>query len=353
MTMKTDWKQALLHSGADIAAAAEVLTASSMRIVLVVDDDGRLLGTVTDGDIRRAVVAGFGMGSTVSEVMQNNPTTVSEGDTRRKILQIMREKDLLHLPVLDATGVVIGLEIMQNLVFDAPRTNSVLLMAGGFGRRLHPLTQNLPKPLLPVGKKPILETILVQLVEAGFSKFFIAVHYKADRVREHFGDGSQWDVVIEYLEEDKPLGTAGALGLLDAETINVPLLMMNGDLLTRLNFGQLLDYHTTHGGSATMCVREYDVQIPYGVVQGEGMQVEDITEKPVQKFFVNAGIYVLEPKLVAQCKGDQAEDMPDLLRATIKRGGKVNMFPIHEYWLDIGRMEEYELAQIEGADLTA
>jgi len=265
----------------------------------------------------------------------------------------MREKDLLHLPVLDATGIVIGLEIMQNLVFDAPRTNPVLLMAGGFGRRLHPLTQNLPKPLLPVGKKPILETILVQLVEAGFSKFFIAVHYKADRVREHFGDGSQWDVVIEYLEEEKPLGTAGALGLLDPSIISVPLLMMNGDLLTRLNFGQLLDYHAAHGGSATMCVREYDVQIPYGVVQGEGMQVEDITEKPVQKFFVNAGIYVLEPKLVAQCKGDQAEDMPDLLRATIKRGGKVNMFPIHEYWLDIGRMEEYELAQIEGADLTA
>ena len=236
--MKSTWEDAVLGCGKTVRDAAQLLTDSSMRIVLVVDDDGRLLGTVTDGDIRRAVVAGFGMGSTVSEVMQNNPTTVSEGDTRRKILQIMREKDLLHLPVLDATGVVIGLEIMQNLVFDAPRTNSVLLMAGGFGRRLHPLTQNLPKPLLPVGKKPILETILVQLVEAGFSKFFIAVHYKADRVREHLGDGSQWDVVIEYLEEEKPLGTAGALGLLDAETINVPLLMMNGDLLTRLNFGQ-------------------------------------------------------------------------------------------------------------------
>ena len=178
------------------------------------------------------------------------------------------------------------------------------------------------------------------------------MHYKADQVREHFGDGNKWGVAIEYLEEEKPLGTAGALGLFDADTIGAPLLMMNGDLLTRLDFGQLLDYHAAHGGMATMCVREYDFQIPYGVVQGDGIQVRDITEKPVQKFFINAGIYVLEPEFISQCKVDRAEDMPDLLRATVREGGKVNMFPIHEYWRDIGRMEEYERLRVEGADLT-
>jgi dTDP-glucose pyrophosphorylase len=349
--MKNDWKETLVPPGANISTAAEVLTTSSMRIALVVDDMNRLLGTVTDGDIRRAMAYGQDMNSTVSEIMQKNPTTVKESEERQKILQLMREKDLLHLPIIDSVGKVVGLEIMQNFIFDAPRSNTVLLMAGGFGSRLYPLTRDVPKPLLPIGEKPILETILEQLVEAGFSRFFLAVHYKSDQVRKHFGDGSSWGVAIEYLEEDQPLGTAGALGLLEGDTIDQPLLMMNADLLTRLNFGQLLDYHTEHGGAATMCVREYDFQIPYGVVQGDGLQVQDITEKPVQKYFVNAGIYILEPELVAQCKGKQVKDMPDLLRATVRGGGKVNMFPIHEYWLDIGRMEEYERAQVEGPGL--
>ncbi len=222
-------------------------------------------------------------------------------------------------------------------------------MAGGFGKRLYPLTREVPKPLLPVGEKPILQTILEQLAEGGFSQFFLAVHYRSEQVRAHFGDGSKWGVRIEYLEERQPLGTAGALSLLDQTMIDAPLLMMNGDLLTRLDFGQLVDFHGEHGGLATMCVREYDFQIPYGVVHGDGDQVTDIIEKPVQKFFVNAGIYILEPELLGQCRPDEAIDMPDLLRQVVNDGRKVSMFPIHEYWLDIGRMEEYERAQVEGS----
>jgi NDP-sugar pyrophosphorylase family protein len=173
------------------------------------------------------------------------------------------------------------------------------------------------------------------------------VHYHSEQVRAHFGDGSRWGVRIDYLEEREPLGTAGALGSLDRAKVDTPLLMMNGDLLTRLDFGQLLDYHEDHGGLATMCVREYDFQIPYGVVRGDGGQVAEITEKPVQKFFVNAGIYVLEPDILDQCRSKEAVDMPDLLRLAMRKGGKVNMFPIHEYWLDIGQMEEYQRAQID------
>ncbi|SVE20562.1 uncharacterized protein METZ01_LOCUS473416, partial [marine metagenome] len=232
-----------------------------------------------------------------------------------------------------------------------PKPNLVLLMAGGFGRRLYPLTRDIPKPLLRVGNKPILESIIEQLAEAGFQRFFLAVHYKSEQVRTHFGDGSNWGVTIEYLEEGKPLGTAGALGLLNHDLVDAPLLMMNGDLLTRLSFNQLLEYHVAHGGVATMCVREYNFQIPYGVVQGDGVLVQGIVEKPVQKYFVNAGIYVLEPRLVKQCNIEQSKDMPDLLQANVEAGAQVNMFPIHEYWLDIGRMEEYERAQVEGVDL--
>jgi NDP-sugar pyrophosphorylase family protein len=320
-----------------------------MRIVLVVDKENRLLGTITDGDIRRALMAGSAMSSLATSVMQKNPIAVNQGDSRRKALQIMREKDLLHLPVLDAQGVVVGLETVRDLLFKEQRPNPVLLMAGGFGKRLYPLTREVPKPLLPVGEKPILQTILEQLAEGGFSQFFLAVHYRSEQVRAHFGDGSKWGVRIEYLEERQPLGTAGALSLLDQTMIDAPLLMINGDLLTRLDFGQLVDFHGEHGGLATMCVREYDFQIPYGVVHGDGDQVTDIIEKPVQKFFVNAGIYILEPELLGQCRPDEAIDMPDLLREVVNDGRKVSMFPIHEYWLDIGRMEEYERAQVEGS----
>ena len=347
--MSRHWRKVLLDSRADVTTAAEVLTSSSMRIVLVVDKENRLLGTITDGDIRRALMAGSAMSSLATSVMQKNPIAVNQGDSRRKALQIMREKDLLHLPVLDAKGVVVGLETVRDLLFKEQRPNPVLLMAGGFGKRLYPLTREVPKPLLPVGEKPILQTILEQLAEGGFSQFFLAVHYRSEQVRAHFGDGSNWGVRIEYLEERQPLGTAGALSLLDQTMIDAPLLMINGDLLTRLDFGQLVDFHGEHGGLATMCVREYDFQIPYGVVHGDGDQVTDIIEKPVQKFFVNAGIYILEPELLGQCRPDEAIDMPDLLRQVVNDGRKVSMFPIHEYWLDIGRMEEYEQAQVEGS----
>ena len=345
--MSIDWTLALLENDRTIQKAAELLTENSLRIVLVIDKENRLLGTITDGDIRRALMAGSAMSFPATSVMQKSPITVTRGEPRRKALQIMREKDLLHLPVLDAKGVVVGLETVRDLLFKEQRPNPVLLMAGGFGKRLYPLTREVPKPLLPVGEKPILQTILEQLVEGGFSQFFLAVHYRSDQIRAHFGNGSKWGVRIEYLEERQPLGTAGALSLLDRAMIDAPLLMMNGDLLTRLDFGQLVDYHGEHGGLATMCVREYDFQIPYGVVHSDGDQVTEIIEKPVQKFFVNAGIYVLEPDLLGRCRPDEAIDMPNLLRQVVNDGCKVSMFPIHEYWLDIGRIEEYERAQVE------
>ncbi len=350
--MGIKWASALLKSDRTTQEAAELLTANSLRIVLVVDNENRLLGTVTDGDIRRALMTGNTMTAPVMTVMQKDPIAMAQGESRQQALQIMREKDLLHLPVLDSNGVVVGLETVRDLLFAKQRPNPVLLMAGGFGRRLYPLTRDVPKPLLPVGEKPILQTILEQLVEGGLSHFFLAVHYHSEQVRAHFGDGSRWGVRIDYLEEGEPLGTAGALGLLDRAKVDTPLLMMNGDLLTRLDFGQLLDYHEERGGLATMCVREYDFQIPYGVVRGDGGQVAEITEKPVQKFFVNAGIYVLEPDILDQCRSKEAVDMPDLLRLAMRKGGKVNMFPIHEYWLDIGQMEEYQRAQIDADNST-
>ena len=209
--MTAQWRTSLLRSDRTIQEAAELLTENSLRIVLVIDEQSRLLGTVTDGDIRRSLMAGHRMTAAVTTMMQASPIALTQGDSRGKALQIMREKDLLHLPVLDSKGFVVGLETMRNLVFEAPRSNAVVLMAGGFGQRLYPLTRDVPKPLLPVGEKPILENTLEQLVDGGFSRFYLAVHYRAEQVREHFGDGTKWGVTIEYLEERQPLGTGGAV----------------------------------------------------------------------------------------------------------------------------------------------
>ena len=316
-----------------------------MRISLVVDDSDRLLGTITDGDIRRALLAHHGMETLVVDVMKKHPITALESDDSETILAMMKSKDLLQIPVIDSEGCVIRLETLQQLIDGIKYDNPVFLMAGGFGTRLHPLTKDTPKPMLKVGDRPILETIFNQFVESGFHNFYISIHYKAEMVREHFGDGSNWGVNINYVHEDTPLGTAGALGLLPKEMPDLPIIMMNGDLLTKVNFEHLLSFHHEQKGMATMCVREYDFQVPYGVIETSNQQITSIIEKPVHNFFVNAGIYVLEPELIQKVDGIACLDMPNLLEEQILKGEKISSFPIHEYWLDIGRMEEYERAK--------
>jgi NDP-sugar pyrophosphorylase family protein len=207
------------------------------------------------------------------------------------------------------------------------------------------LTLDTPKPLLDVGGKPILQTIIESFISSGFRNFYISTHFKAEMLRNHFGNGDDWNVTIKYVHEDEPLGTAGALGLLPNDLPDVPIIMMNGDLLTMVNYESLLQYHEESGGLATMCVREYDFQVPYGVVSTREHTVLKITEKPIHEFFVNAGIYVLSPELYRSVDGKQYLDMPDLLQREIDAGCQVNMYPIHEYWLDIGRMEDYKDAQ--------
>ena len=336
-----DCSEITLKSTDSLEVAIKVLHSGGKRIALVVDD-GKLLGTVTDGDIRRALIKQVGMDYAVKNVMNNNPTTALRSERPESILSKMKSEDLLHVPIVDEHGILVGLETLQHLLDNKKYDNPVFLMAGGFGKRLHPLTKDIPKPLLPVGNRPILETILIQFIDAGFHNFYISTHYKAEMVRKYFGDGSDWGIKIEYVHEEKPLGTAGSLGLLPEELSELPILMMNGDLLTKVDFEHLLDFHYEQDGLATMCIREYDFQIPYGVVSVEKQYATGIEEKPVHKFFVNAGIYVLDQKTVNKVDGLTYLDMPNLLEKQIEKGECVNIFPIHEYWLDIGRMEEYE-----------
>ena len=331
--------------------AIEVLNNESLRIVLVGDDDQKLVGTVTDGDIRRGLLRHLTMNAALSEFMSTQPTVASVTDDRDQILLKMQELDLLQIPIVDESGKIVGLETIHHLLAKKQYDNPVFLMAGGFGKRLRPLTEHTPKPMLYVGSKPILETILEQFINAGFHNFYISTHFKAEILQAHFGDGSDWGVSINYIHEEKPLGTAGALGLLPKEACDLPILLMNGDLLTKVDFQELLSFHAENGGDATMCVREYDFQVPYGVIQAEEHRITSIVEKPVHKFFINAGIYVLNPDAINGIDGRSYLDMPSLLNEKINGNRLVNMFPLHEYWLDVGRVDEFEKAQLDFQEL--
>ena len=327
--------------------AIGVLNVESLQIALVVNNADQLIGTITDGDIRRGLLKHYRLDTPVIDFMFTSPTLASVNETKEEVLEKMNKAGILQIPIVDENNQIVGLETLQHLLEKKRLDNPVFLMAGGFGTRLQPLTNHTPKPLLTVGNKPILETILDQFIEVGFHNFYISTHYKADMVREHFGDGGNWDVTINYIHESKPLGTAGALGLLPNDLPDMPIMMMNGDLLTKVDFSDLLKFHLESGGEATMCVREYDFQVPYGVVTANDHKVASIVEKPIHKFFVNAGIYVLSPQLISRVDGNSYLDMPHMLQERIDVDGQVNMFPVHEYWLDIGQMEQFETAQLD------
>jgi dTDP-glucose pyrophosphorylase len=338
-----DWKKILIRPDDSLEYAIEILHKGGCRIALVTDDFNKLLGTVTDGDIRRALINKLDMGSKVSLVMNSQPIKANKSLSRNELLSTMSNKKLLHMPIVDENDVLLDLETMMHLIKNPSYENPVFIMAGGFGKRLYPLTKDTPKPLLMVGKKPILETIINQFIDHGFHNFFISTHFKSDKIRNHFKNGDDYGINIQYIHEDTPLGTAGSLGMLPDNLPDLPIIMMNGDLLTMVDFHNLLNFHNDNNAGATMCVREYDFQVPYGVVKIDGYEVKEIREKPIHKFFVNAGIYVLNKDLIDIIDGKSYLDMTNFLSSEIDKG-KVNAFPIHEYWLDIGRMDEYNQA---------
>ena len=342
-----NWKTVAVPPDTPLETAIGALDKGGLGIVLVTDADDVLRGTVTDGDVRRALLRHQTMDTPVSELMCTAPQVADLNWSREKLLAVMESTRLLQLPVVDAGRRVVGIETLHGILDRKRLDNPVFLMAGGFGKRLYPLTQDCPKPMLKVGDKPILELILQGFADAGFHRFYISTHYLPEMIRNHFGDGSRWNVSIQYVHEDAPLGTGGALGLLPHDEIDLPIVLMNGDLLTRVDYRSLLDFHERHEGSATLCVREYEHQIPYGVIQSDGHRITQIVEKPVQRCFISAGIYMLSPELIRRVAPGERIDMPMLLEREIGAGHSVNMFPVHEYWLDIGRMEDFNRAQDE------
>ena len=241
-----DWPKVILKLNDTIQTAIMVLdevSAESLRIVVIVDENERLIGTVTDGDIRRGLIKRFSMDTAITKIMSTNPIVAFESDDKQQIFSKMKELDVFSIPIIDSDRKIVGIETLTNLLEKNKYDNPVLLMAGGFGERLKPLTEHLPKPLLKLGGKPILEHILEQFIASGFHDFYISIYYKAEIVKKHFGDGGNWNVSIKYIHEEEPLGTAGALGLLPSNLPKLPILVMNGDLLTKIDFNKLLNFH--------------------------------------------------------------------------------------------------------------
>lgn len=329
-----------------IIEALKIIDKGAIQIALVVDDNNKLIGTLTDGDIRRALINNFNLEERIENIIFKTPTTAKSTDSVEDIIKLALEKKLHHIPILDDNNILIELKVIDDLIKNRIKSNKVVLMVGGLGTRLRPLTDNMPKPMLKVGDKPILETIIKQFSKSGFKNIVLCVNYKSEIIKDYFGDGSKFDIEIEYIYENKRMGTAGALSLLQKKP-KEPFFVMNGDLLTNINFSDLLDYHNANKSIATMGVREYEMQVPYGVVNTIGTEIKTIEEKPTLNFFVSGGVYVLDPICLNIIPNDEYYDMPTLFENIISNKNKTITYPIKDYWLDIGRHEDFEKANIE------
>jgi dTDP-glucose pyrophosphorylase len=327
---------------------------SAMGIALVVDGDRRLIATITDGDIRRALLAGVDFGRAVQVLLDERPafapkvpTTAPAGTEPPLLLDLMSRHALRHVPLVDSRGCVVDIAVLSDFIKTLDPPMRALVMAGGFGTRLRPLTDELPKPMLPVGDRPLLELIVGQLHQAGIRHVSISRHYKGDQIEQHFGDGRRFNVDIEYVDEDQPLGTAGALGLLtnaNGAGEDDPLLVVNGDVLTQVNYAAMLDFHRSNRADLTVAVRPFEVQVPYGVVDTDGVLVRGVDEKPVIRNFINAGIYLLNNRVCRLVPAGERYDMTQLIGRAIAEKLRVISFPLREYWLDIGQSEDYARA---------
>ena len=343
--MEQRLKDAIVAPGTPLTDALKRLDANGMGVLLLANADRRLVCIMTDGDVRRHILSGKSLTVSCESIASRHPRVANRGMTTTELLDLMggsRDDTVDHLPVLTDDGIVVGLVLRRDLVA-ADDTFTAVIMAGGYGKRLMPLTTDTPKPLLPVGDRPLMERTIERLRRAGIRRVNVATHYLSDKISSHFGDGREFGVEMHYVTEDRPLGTAGALRLMEPPT--GPLLVVNGDILTGVNFQDMLAYHRENGAIATVGVRKYDVEVPYGVIDCSGVAVSALREKPVQQFLVNAGMYLLDPAAVAFIPEGERFDMTDLIQRLLAEGRKVVAFPVVEYWLDIGKPADYERAQ--------
>jgi dTDP-glucose pyrophosphorylase len=344
--MNARLEHARLHASSLLIDAMRSLERSNAQIVLVIDERGRLVGTMTDGDLRRALLGGAGLQSPLAPYYNRRFTSVTQKDTRTEVIEMMQARQIHQVPVLDLDGCVVGLHLLQEIVGAEDRPNWALVMAGGRGTRLLPLTESLPKPMLPVAGRPILERIVLHLVGHGIRRIFISVNYLAEIIERHFGDGERFGCRIEYLRETSALGTGGALSLLP-EPPSAPLVALNGDLIVQFDVGRMLGFHEQGRYHATLAVHEYTHTIPFGVIEIDDDRVAALREKPTESWSTNAGIYVLGPELPARVPKGREFPMPAIIEGCLERGERVGAFRNEGDWIDVGRRAELSRARGE------
>ena len=327
-----------------IQQAINSLENSSMQIVLAVSEGNRLIGTLTDGDIRRAFLKGLRLESFIDDVIHRNPLVVLPDFGRELILKLMQINKINQLPIVDQGGEVVGLHVWNDIIAPLELENMLLIMAGGKGTRLRPHTENCPKPMLDVAGKPMLEHIIERAIASGFKSFVISLHYLGHKIEEHFGDGSKYGVRIDYLREKSLIGTAGCLSLLP-KIPELPFIVTNGDVLTDINYREFLNYHNLHDANATMAIRQHEIHNQFGVVRTNGINIEGFEEKPIYRSNINAGIYVINPDVLKHLQYNKHCDMPTLFSRIKNGAGRTIVYPMHETWLDVGGPEDLASAR--------
>ncbi|WP_320667166.1 nucleotidyltransferase family protein [Prochlorococcus sp. MIT 1307] len=340
------FEQVFIPPSASLIEAISVIDKGALQVALIVDKSNVLLGVLTDGDIRKALLDNRPLTEPVEEYMTKEYKFVREDSSIGEALEIMRNYSLMQIPVLDKDNKVIEIRLLSEELGSRKSDTPVVIMAGGKGKRLIPYTNDCPKPMLKIGEKPILEIIMSQCIDQGFREFYLSVNYLKEQIIDYFGDGSKWNVSIKYLVEESPLGTAGSLYLIQ-QSIKESLLIINGDILTNFDLSKLVKYHKKNHSKITLCARQYQVEIPFGVVETDGIEILNIVEKPTIYNLVSAGVYVIEASILKLIPSNRFFDMPDLLLLAKKSGEKVIVYPIHEYWLDIGKPESLEKAYLE------
>ena len=334
-----------INQNASIKQALKVIDKGAIKVAVVLSDDGLLLGMLSDGDIRRALLKGMSLDDSITSIINRDPVVANINDTKERILELANEKKLHQIPII-SNGKLIGIQDIREFLAPKNKPNKVILMVGGLGTRLRPLTNDVPKPMLDVGNKPILHTIVENFAKYGYTDIIMCVNYKSEIIKEYFGNGDKFGVKIEYVLENQRMGTAGALSLLQKRPKD-DFFVMNGDLLTNVNFEYLHEYHKDSNALASICIRKYEMQVPYGVVNVRANKVTSIEEKPTQSFFVSAGIYMFSPIVLDFIPKGVFYDMPTLFSELLKHDFPIHPFPIREDWLDIGRMDEDRRANDE------
>lgn len=343
------WEDTLIAPDATILQALQAIDRTGTGIALVVDGERRLIGTLSDGDIRRALIRGSALEEPCVGACNREPLTAPQSLDRAGVLNMLRSQRLRQLPIVSDAGVVTGLATVADYLDIPERPHGVVIMAGGRGTRLAELTKDTPKPMLYIGPRPILDTIIANFADQGFRNIFLAVNYKAEQIEAHFGDGSDRGLNIRYLHENKRLGTCGALSLLPDDRPAGPIIVTNGDVLSKEDYGYVLDAHLATGADGTVLVRDYEMQVPFGVIEQVDGGVRSIHEKPMQRFTINGGVYVLSEKAVGLVPRDTYFDMPQLLQAMLAAGQNLRSHAAESYWVDIGRMADFEKANAEFA----